>query len=189
VTLDPTPHIRREPFGMVLVPILSFALWGWMIGWASVPFNAQWAARYPRRSALMSLAGPATNFLLALLALIAIRVLSAYGIFQPPYGGGTAVGLVELPEGYDFSSSLGAVALGLSVMLQLNVILGAYNLIPVPPLDGASVVEGFGTAQIRSFYEKIRANPMLQILGLILAWQLLPLVVQPLFSLVQRALY
>jgi Zn-dependent protease len=74
-------------------------------------------------------------------------------------------------------------------MLQLNVILGAYNLIPVPPLDGASVVEGFGTAQIRSFYEKIRANPMLQILGLILAWQLLPLVVQPLFSLVQRALY
>jgi len=35
VTLDPIPHIRREPFGMVVFPILSFLLAGWMIGWAS----------------------------------------------------------------------------------------------------------------------------------------------------------
>jgi Zn-dependent protease len=189
VTLDPTPHIRREPFGMVFVPILSFALAGWMIGWASVPFNPHWGARYPKRMAWMSLAGPATNFLLATIALVAIRVLSAYGVFQRPYGGGTAVGLVELPEGYDFSSPLGAVALALSVMLQLNVILGVYNLIPVPPLDGASVVEGFGSPSIRSFYERIRVNPMFSILGLILAWQLFPLFVRPVFSVVLQVLY
>ena len=45
VTLDPRPHIRREPFGMVLVPLLFFATSGWMIGWASTPFDARWAYR------------------------------------------------------------------------------------------------------------------------------------------------
>ena len=39
VTLDPTPHVRRSPFGMVVVPILSFLLGGWMIGWASAPYD------------------------------------------------------------------------------------------------------------------------------------------------------
>ena len=59
VTLDPTPHIRREPIGMVVVPLLSFLFGGWMIGWASTPYDPDWAMRYPRRSAWMSLAGPA----------------------------------------------------------------------------------------------------------------------------------
>ena len=49
VSLDPTPHIRRSPFGMVVVPVLSFILGGWMIGWASVPVNSSWAASHPRK--------------------------------------------------------------------------------------------------------------------------------------------
>ena len=40
VTLNPVPHVRREPFGMVLVPLLSFVLGGWMIGWASAPYGS-----------------------------------------------------------------------------------------------------------------------------------------------------
>ena len=43
VSLDPMPHIRREPFGTVVVPLLSFALSGWMIGWASTPYDPRWA--------------------------------------------------------------------------------------------------------------------------------------------------
>lgn len=58
VTLDPLPHIRRSPFGMVIVPIVSFLIDHWMIGWASVPVNPTWARAHPRRSALMALAGP-----------------------------------------------------------------------------------------------------------------------------------
>src|SRR5262245_6316291 len=77
VTLDPTPHIRRSPFGMVVVPLISFLWGGWMIGWASVPVNRRWAVDHPRRSALMSLAGPAANLLLASLALLAMRLLVA----------------------------------------------------------------------------------------------------------------
>ena len=58
VSLDPTPHIRREQLGTVVVPILSYAMAGWMIGWASTPYDRRWAERYPRRAAWMSLAGP-----------------------------------------------------------------------------------------------------------------------------------
>ncbi len=188
VTLDPMPHIRREPFGMVFVPIISFLQLGWMIGWASVPYDPYWGARHPRRRALMSMAGPAANFLLAGLALVAIRVLTAAGVFHLG-GDGTSVGLVRLPDGYEFSSWLGAGALALSVLLQLNIILGLYNLIPIPPLDGAAVVEGFGPAGLRSLYERLRQNPMLQLLGLLVAWWIFPHIAGPAFGLLAHALY
>ena len=84
VTLNPIPHIRRSPFGMVVVPILSFLVGGWMIGWASAPFNPAWQRQYPRRSAWMALAGPAANFSLMILAGIAIRIGLAAGYFRPP---------------------------------------------------------------------------------------------------------
>src|SRR5208282_5331142 len=59
VSLNPIPHIRRSPFGMVVFPILSFFLsGGGMIGWASAPYDPLWERRHPRRSAWMALAGP-----------------------------------------------------------------------------------------------------------------------------------
>src|ERR1700747_2477634 len=73
ITLNPIPHIRREPFGMVVVPLLAFLLSRQIIGWASAPFNPEWERRYPRRSAWMALAGPAANFTLMLLAVAALR--------------------------------------------------------------------------------------------------------------------
>jgi Zn-dependent protease len=182
VTLDPMPHIRREPFGMVLVPIISFFQLGWMVGWASVPYDPNWGARYPRRWAVMSLAGPATNFLLAAASLITIRLLSATGVFHLTYAG------ARLPLDGDFNSPLGALASLLSAMLQLNVILGLYNLIPVPPLDGAAVVEGFGPPGVRSFYARARSNPMLQLLGLLAAWWVFPTLLKPVFRFVNLLL-
>src|ERR1700738_4309900 len=62
VTLNPVPHIQRSPFGMVVVPIVSFLLGGWMIGWASAPYDPNWQRQYPRRSALMGLAGAGGEF-------------------------------------------------------------------------------------------------------------------------------
>ena len=66
VSLNPLPHIRREPVGMVLVPLISFAMSHWMMGWASAPYDPLWAHRYPKRAALMAAAGPAANLLLVL---------------------------------------------------------------------------------------------------------------------------
>src|SRR5260370_5838089 len=85
VTLNPIPHIRRSTLGMVVVPIVSYLLGGWMFGWASAPFDPTWQRRYPRRSAWMALAGPAAHFTLMLLAGVAIR-------------GGMAMGYLETPQ-------------------------------------------------------------------------------------------
>src|SRR5215210_5384554 len=59
VSLDPMPHIRREPIGMVALPL-------------------------PRRAAWMALAGPAANLLLVVLAALALRVGAMAGVFVPP---------------------------------------------------------------------------------------------------------
>lgn len=124
VSLNPIPHIRRSPYGMVVFPLLSFfLLHGSMIGFASAPYNPDWARRYPHRSALMALAGPATNFTLMLLAAIALRVGAAMQVIR-----WTAYGP------HDFAST------ALYVMFSLNLLLGVFNLLPVPPLDGSSAI-------------------------------------------------
>src|SRR4029078_11021706 len=65
VSLSPLPHIRREPFGMLILPLLTAVTQGWAIGWASAPYDPHWAARYPRRAAWMAAAGPPREQLLS----------------------------------------------------------------------------------------------------------------------------
>ena len=61
VSLHPFAHIRREPIGMIVLPIISYILNGWMIGWASAPYDRAWAQRHPKREIMMAMAGPAAN--------------------------------------------------------------------------------------------------------------------------------
>src|ERR1051325_10402185 len=70
VSLSPIPHIRGEPIGMLIVPLLTALTQGWAIGWASTPYDPRWAAHYPKRAALMAAAGPAGNLLIAAVALV-----------------------------------------------------------------------------------------------------------------------
>jgi len=143
VTLNPIPHIRREPWGMVVIPIAAFLLAGRMIGWASAPFNPEWERRYPRRSAWMALAGPAANFTLMLTAAILIRLGREYGWFH------------RGPEGQD--SLFGTV---LSVFFMLNLLLGVFNLLPVPPLDGsAGIMVLMGTETAHRYLDWLRTTP------------------------------
>src|SRR5437867_7010856 len=58
VTLNPWPHVRREPVGTLVVPLLTFFTSGFMMGWASTPFDPEWGRRHPKRLAAMSAAGP-----------------------------------------------------------------------------------------------------------------------------------
>lgn len=119
VSLNPIPHIRRSPYGMVVFPLLSFFLLGGsMIGFASAPYNPNWERQHPRRSAWMALAGPATNFVLMIIAVICLRVgismhWLAYGSFA---------------------------LFALQGLFSLNLLLGVFNLLPVPPLDGSTAV-------------------------------------------------
>jgi Zn-dependent protease len=122
VTLNPVPHIRREPWGMVVVPILAFFfMHGSMIGWASAPFDPLWERTHPRRAALMALAGPAANYTLMLIAAGALHLGSALGWLRWNPG--------ERP---DFA------IVTLLVLFSLNLLLGTFNLLPFPPLDGST---------------------------------------------------
>jgi len=189
VTLDPTPHIRRSPFGMVIIPVVSYLYNGWMMGWASVPVNPQWGRAHPRRAALMSLAGPASNLLLATFAFVALRLLMEGGYLTRPSG---PIGLSEiavLPEGVNPRSALGFGARFLSILLGLNVMLGLFNLVPLPPLDGASVAEGAAPKATAPFFKLLREVPGIDILGLLAAWTLFGYVATPALGWVVRLLY
>jgi Zn-dependent protease len=121
VTLNPVPHIRREPWGMVVIPILAFLFTHGMIGWASAPFDPLWEQRHPRRAALMALAGPAANFTLMLVAAAGLKIGSAMGWLHWRAGGHPDFAIISL-----------------YVLFSLNLLLGTFNLLPVPPLDGST---------------------------------------------------
>jgi Zn-dependent protease len=189
VTLDPLPHIVRSPIGMVVVPVVSYLYNGWMMGWASVPVNREWGRAHPRRAALMAAAGPAANLLLAALAFVTIRGLIGAGVLARPLG---PIGLSELavlPQGMNASSPVGFGARFLSIMLGLNVILGLFNLVPLPPLDGASVVEGAAPRASAPFFKLLREVPGFELLGLLAAWSLSGYVLSPALGFVVRLLH
>jgi Zn-dependent protease len=190
VTLDPLPHIRRSPIGMVVIPIVTFFLYGgWMVGWASVPVNPTWARAYPRRAALMALSGPLANLLLAALAFLGMRLLLGAGVVSRPVGGVGISDLVVLPEGANQRSLLAAAARILSITLGLNVTLGLFNLIPFPPLDGAVVAEGAAPKLGGSLYARLREVPAFELLGLLASWRVFQYVAGPALSWVVYLLY
>ena len=196
VSLDPFPHIRREPVGMIVVPLLSFVLIGysygwqnaWMIGWASAPYNPLWAARHPRRHALMSLAGPMANFVIAGTALLLLKLMLGAGVLQVPAQGLAYTNLVEAARG-NYGSTLGAVAMVLGLLLILNLLLGLFNLLPIPPLDGGSVAEGLGPPPVQRIYATMREQPLFGMIGLVVAWQIFPHLWFPVVSVALHVLY
>ncbi|MFQ5876187.1 MAG: site-2 protease family protein [Acidobacteriota bacterium] len=188
VSLNPWPHIRREPFGTVLVPSLTFFLSGWMMGWASAPYDPVWARRYPRRQAAMSAAGPAANLVLAAAAFAALRLLLGAGVFVPAdvlrFGS-----VVQAAPGTPPESLAHALAFGLSVGMSLNIVLFLFNLIPLPPLDGSGVLQGLAQGRVSRFLEGVAASPMMSLVGLVLAWRMAGIILPPAFAVVVTLLY
>lgn len=108
VTLNPAAHI--DPIGTILVPVVLFLIGGLVFGWAKpTPINPLNFANPRRDSALVAVAGPVSNFLVAIVASILYRLL---------------------PNEFFFA------------LVWLNLILGIFNLLPVPPLDGFKVLIG-----------------------------------------------
>lgn len=185
VSLDPIPHIRREPFGMVVLPILSLVLIGWPFGFASAPYNIAWARAHPKRAAWMSLAGPGANLLLVIVAVATIRI-------------GVGMGAFHAPQSITFDSVVGAASTGLpatlatlvSVLFSLNVLLAVFNLLPFPPLDGSGVVPLFLNArQTKKYQEVIWGNPALGWIGIMAAWYLFDFVFDPVWTGIVNLMY
>lgn len=116
LTLNPLKHI--DPVGTLLVPVLLRLLHSPLIfGWAKpVPINVM-NLRHPRRDILwVGAAGPAANFLLAAVVAVLLK-----------FSGGLVPALVtELAR----------------TLILINLVLGTFNLLPIPPLDGSRILMG-----------------------------------------------
>jgi len=185
VTLDPRPHIRREPMGLLWLPLLSALSTGWPIGFASAPYDPAWARRHPKRAAWMALAGPAANLLLVLLAFGALRLGASAGVFSSP----ARAGFDHLAAA-TAGSVWPAVAFILSVVLSLNLLLLVLNLLPFPPLDGSGAIPLVLTPRATVTYQDfIWKHRVLGIVGILLAWQLFSYVYDPVFLFTINLLY
>ena len=127
LTLNPIRHV--DPIGTVVLPMILAIAHAPIFGWAKpVPVDAM-RLRNPRRDMmLVALAGPATNFVLATFAALSL------GAFVGLHGGIPAQGAPHTVAGFVFDS--------LYSFVLVNVFLGVFNLIPLPPFDGGHVVQG-----------------------------------------------
>jgi Zn-dependent protease len=151
ISLNPLRHL--DPFGSVLLPALMYILSaGRMIFGAAKPTPVNLAnTRNPRLANLVvSAAGPVSNFLLAAIALAALL-----GIKQAAPR--AIVDLALAIQGDRFAP--GALAPVTYVLFQfavVNVVLGVFNLIPIPPLDGSGVVMSVFGGSVARLYATIR---------------------------------
>ncbi|MCC8109682.1 MAG: site-2 protease family protein [Planctomycetes bacterium] len=188
VTLNPVPHIRRSPFGMVVVPIITFLLarGAYMIGWASAPFNPYWAARYPKRSFWMSLAGPLSHLPLIVVSFVAMYIGLRNGFFHPIGYDDFLTGMYPVAMGD--SNISWALAKLVNTAFKLNLLLLIFNLLPLPPLDGSEVWYLF----VKREEDRLRYRMMsaqYSLAGLMLAWWLFPKIYYPAFGYAVNALY
>jgi len=173
VSLNPIPHMRREPIGMLLFPILSLIAMGWPIGYASAPFDPNWADRYPKRAAYMALAGPFSNLVIALLCLLGMWIGLQTGDF----------GLAMQPMVQIVSGQQGTLAYGLSYLLSMllvmNFLLFIFNIMPVPPLDGSGVLPLFMNAKQTQRFRQIAYTPAFMLIGFVIVWKLIGVIFWP----------
>lgn len=130
LTLDPRAHI--DPIGTLLMPLLGILFPGApILGWAKpVPITP---VRFTRKISMKtgvlitSLAGPVSNLLLTLVALVALRITAHFWSLNELTTPGSAL------------YPLGSIILA---FISLNTILFIFNLLPVPPLDGSKILSG-----------------------------------------------
>jgi Zn-dependent protease len=183
-TLNPIPHMKREPIGTIAVPIVSFLIGGWMIGWASVPYNLRWALNYPKRSAKMSLAGPAANLVLVLIAALLIRLGIMFDIFVAP----ERINFTHAVESTQ-NGVLSVAAAFLNVFFSLNLLLFLFNLLPIPPLDGSGIIPFFISEERAVRYLEMIRNPTFAFMGIFIAWKLFDVIYDPLHLAFINILY
>lgn len=159
LTLNPLKHL--ELFGSFILPVMSFFLGGFIIGWAKpVPYNPynlkpqKWGLSQSIGEALVAFAGPLSNICLALFfgLLLRFHVLNQFG------------------------PSFVYIA---ATIVFINLTLATFNLIPIPPLDGSKILWGFfpnSLSEARAFLE--RNGLFIMIFFVFFLWQFIaPLVI------------
>lgn len=172
LTLNPIAHVDRV--GTLIVPGLllilnSFTGSRFMFGWAKpVPVDP-WRFRDPRRGMmLVAMAGPAINFALATLAALALHLDS------DPIA--TLGAMLGLPGAERAMPVLLAVQFAISFIL-FNIVLGLFNLLPIPPLDGGRIVVGLLPYRLAMAWARLERAGIFIVLALLF---LLPMLLRDL---------
>ncbi|MDD3006142.1 MAG: site-2 protease family protein [Candidatus Pacebacteria bacterium] len=140
LTLNPIPHI--DPLGSVIVPLfLLLTRAGFVIGWAKpVPYNPYNLKDQKKGPALVALAGPLSNLMVAVIFGVVVRLLVAQG--------NTANMTIALFD----------------LIILYNVMLAMFNLVPLPPLDGSKILEAILPQSMRGGMQFLEKNYMLFLL-------------------------
>jgi Zn-dependent protease len=157
LTLNPVAHI--DPFGSILLPLLLLFTAHFAIGYAKpVPVNVS-RLRKPRQQALwVSLAGPGVNIVLSAIG----YVLCRYSLSDVVHSATGVSAYVTNHDLFVFGETLGLV----------NLLLAAFNLIPIPPLDGSAIIERFLPNRSLAKYYRLRARalPIFFVLLIVVLW-------------------
>jgi Zn-dependent protease len=157
LTLNPISHL--DPLGSIALVLAGFG-WG-----RPVPYNPTQLRSRRFGAALVGLAGPAANFLLAIVAVVALRIVypSAVTAFD-----------------VDFSVIL------LDMLVTLNVVLGVFNLLPIPPLDGSRLLSIVLPPSRQNIVAFLDQYGIFLLLGILI---LAPNLLTPIFRAITQALY
>lgn len=140
VSLNPLNHI--DPFGTIILPLIMIALGGPVFAYAKpVPVHVNNLKHPKRDEVIVSLAGPASNIVLALLGALVMR----FGVAGLLYTN-TALAL--------------KIYYGCMYFMSVNLSLAFFNLIPLPPLDGSSVLVVFLKGRALQTYYRIQRYSM-----------------------------
>jgi len=161
LTLNPIKHI--DPVGTLLVPAFLYFTAGFIFGWAKpVPVNFS-ALRSPKRDMLwVALAGPASNFIMAIMWLTVL--------------------MLSINIGSQFLADMAQIG------IQINLLLAVLNLLPLPPLDGGRIMSSLLPNKLAYQYDQLEPYGLFILLGLLFLG-VFQTIILPITKLIQQLMY
>ncbi len=156
-SLNPLAHM--DPIGTFFLPVFTNIPFGWA---KPVPVNPNRFRRgvdLGKGMMFTALAGPASNFLLGIGSAVALGVVAR---IDPTLGANDGRGASSIAAAFLFS------------LIQMNVVLAIFNLLPIPPLDGSRIVDAFLPSRFRPAWETFSRYSMFALLLLVFfGWRLI----------------